>query len=107
MPKAKLPPLPKHLIKKFNSYDSTDSELDYEDLFSSKLINLIQRDFSRLNLQLLKGVIMKPEVKQMLKEQDHFKDGIENIPISLEEHMLRQKIRLEQEMEETKRRMEK
>ena len=95
MPQPKPKPLPLHLIRKFNSYDSTDSELDYEDLFSSKLVNLIQRDFSRLNLQLLKGIIMKPEVKQSLKESDHFKDGIENIPITLEEHMLRQKIQLE------------
>ena len=59
-----------------------------------------------MNLQLLKGVIMKPEVKQVLKEQDLFKDGPEEIPISLEEHLLRQKIRLEREHEEQKAKLE-
>ena len=70
-------------------YESTDSEDDFTDLFGEKLVTLINRDFSRLNLQLLKGVIMKPEVKQLMKEEAHFKDGPEEIPISLEEHMLR------------------
>ena len=41
-----------------------------------------------------------------MREQDHFKEGPEEIPISLEELMLRQKIRLENEMEEQRAKME-
>lgn len=37
-------------LRKFNVYESTDSEEDYSDLFGEKLVALIQRDFSRLNL---------------------------------------------------------
>lgn len=48
---------------------------------------------------------MKPEIKQMQSEQEHWRDGPEEIPISLEEHLLRQKIRLERELEEEKARM--
>ena len=59
-----------------------------------------------MNLQLLKGVIMRPETKQ-LKEEEHFKDGPEHVPIALEEVLLRQKIRLEQEMEQERLRMAK
>lgn len=50
---------------------------------------------------------MKPEVKQHRKESDHWVEGPEEIPIALEEIMLRQKIRLEQEMEAQKVKIEK
>lgn len=51
--------------KAFNQFESTDSDAELEDVFSGRLVDLIVRDFSRLNLQLLKGVIMKPSVKQL------------------------------------------
>lgn len=41
---------------------------------------------------------MKPSVKQLRKQGDHFKEGPEEIPIALEEVMLRQKIKLEEEI---------
>lgn len=97
----------KMIRRRFNAYESTDSELDYEDdVFSDKLVALIQRDFSRLNLQLLKGIIMKPAVKQHVKESDHFLDNPEEIPVALEEIMLRKKIHLEQELEKERKRAE-
>ena len=49
---------------------------------------------------------MKPAVKQYVQEEEHWKDGPEEIPIALEEVMLRQKIRLENEMEAQRVKME-
>lgn len=78
------------MVRKFNAFESTDSELDFEDdVFSEKLVDLIKRDFSRMNLQLLKGLIMKPQMKQHKKESDHWVEGPEEIPVALEEIMLR------------------
>ena len=49
---------------------------------------------------------MKPSVKQLKSERDHFQESPEKIPISLEEHMLRKKIIIEAEMEEEKAKAE-
>ena len=52
-------------------------------VFNQRLIGLIQRDYTRMNLQLLKGVIGQPGVKQKLKgDGSDFED---ELPIALEE----------------------
>ena len=48
--KPKAPEKSKLIRRRFNAYESTDSDEDYSDLFGEKLVTLIQRDFSRMNL---------------------------------------------------------
>ena len=50
---------------------------------------------------------MKPAMKQHIKESDHFLDNPEEIPVALEEVMLRKKIQLEQDLEKERKRAEK
>ena len=42
---------------------------------------------------------MKPAVKQYTREKEVFMDGVEDLPVTLEEVMLRKKIQLEQDFE--------
>ena len=77
-------------------YHSTDSDDDYEAMFNSRLIGVIQKDYSRLNLKLLKGVIGKPSVKQGQASDTNIED---ELPMALEEKLLRQKIIIENEIE--------
>ena len=44
------PKIDKRYKRNFNPYDSTDSEPDMDVVFSDRLITLINRDFSRMNL---------------------------------------------------------
>ena len=50
---------------------------------------------------------MKPAVKQYTREKEVFMDGVEDLPVTLEEVMLRKKIQLEQDFEMEKKRVEK
>ena len=50
---------------------------------------------------------MKPAMKQYTREREVFMNGIEELPITLEETMLRKKIQLEQDVEREKKRVEK
>ena len=68
---------------------TTDSELDFDEKFSSKLVNMVERDYTSMNLHLLKGILKAPNSR--LKSDSNW-DEEQEIPMSLDEVLRRQRI---------------
>ena len=83
---------------------TTGSELDFDEKFSAKLVNMVERDYTTMNLHLLKGVL-KPPNSRYAKGSNWDED--QEIPMSLDEVMRRQRIRLEDEIAEKQKIIEK